>query len=368
MRVARFLISTLLALAPFLATALDAPHDPSSPSASQGCAGCHKGHDAGNAGLTDNRYGVGITNLCLGCHSGGGHGFPWTLSDPAIPGTSGISHAWNAVSNNLGATPPPAPMGSYLDTGGGAPGRLTCAVCHDPHSKQTQVGGTRYTSVALNTPIAHTGSGTLVLTTVPSNAAAKGYVIKISAATAFKISHDNGISYLGYSSTANPKWGSDTAAPYLSGKTFVSGTSVTLDDELTQVTFTGTFTISDVFARFYVGYPFIRISNADSAMCIVCHANRNMNHTRVAGNDGTYPANGTNVFSHPVGVSLNANGKGYDRGDAVTNNVLDANGVVQTTGDGVSSNNLRLGTNNAVHCMSCHSPHLADSNSLTELP
>jgi hypothetical protein len=84
-----------------------------------------------------------------------------------------------------------------------------------------------------------------------------------------------------------------------------------------------------------------------------------MTHSQVeSGGDGV------KVFSHPSGpgVTLNANLQGYDR---ATSALLDASGVVQTTGDGNSTNDLSLGSDSTVRCMTCHYPHNADSNSLT---
>jgi hypothetical protein len=66
------------------------------------------------------------------------------------------------------------------------------------------------------------------------------------------------------------------------------------------------------------------------------------------------------VFSHPVGEQLT---RTYDRAPAA---MLDSNGLAQATGDGLATNDLTLGSDNTVRCLTCHSPHNADSNSLTE--
>ncbi len=72
-----------------------------------------------------------------------------------------------------------------------------------------------------------------------------------------------------------------------------------------------------------------------------------------------------NLKSHPVGVALGANGRGYDRAAP-----LDGDGQAQgPTGsadvDGNSSNDLQLDDTNLVQCLSCHGVHYADSNTLT---
>jgi hypothetical protein len=114
-----------------------------------------------------------------------------------------------------------------------------------------------------------------------------------------------------------------------------------------------------------------RMANDLNQMCEDCHNYRVQAHTRVEGGDGTYPANGTNVFSHPVAEKLNANAKGYDRTAP-----LDVNGAAQSgarfatngAGESNATNNLVLDASspdNMVRCLSCHRLHYTDSNSLT---
>lgn len=387
MRFARILVVALLAAAPFVATALDPPHDLFDPTRPLNCMSCHQGHNAPGGALTTE---AGNASLCQSCHSpalGGptGHGFPWYDSDQAdFAGTpaTGSSHRWDALATNRGATAPDAesPMGTRLDTQVDGP-HLTCSVCHDQHNNTDRVGGSLQSSYTLNVdnnPSTGGSGRTVRLVTLAADTAPKGYLIQIVTGGAvgtarFKVSNDGGGSWSGCSSpsvywpyqdavsappdTAN---GCNTAANVpLNGQT---------DNTKVRVTFAGSMVAGDQW-KFYVTTPFLRISNQNSEMCVTCHQDRNMSHTRVAGDDPSYPANGSNVFSHPVGNSLNANGGGYDRGDSVTNEVLDANGGIQATApDGIASNDIRLGANNTVHCMSCHSPHNADSNSLTETP
>ena len=106
---------------------------------------------------------------------------------------------------------------------------------------------------------------------------------------------------------------------------------------------------------FYVSYPMPRMSMDNSLICENCHVQRVQTAAYVeSGGDGV------KVFSHPVGEALS---KSYDR---LPSAILDANGQSQATGDGLATNNLALGTGDTVRCLTCHNPHNADSNSLTE--
>jgi hypothetical protein len=186
---------------------------------------------------------------------------------------------------------------------------------------------------------------------LPSNARAAGYTIKLATATTFQISHDKGRTF--------------------SPTTFATGTNVALDDGVTRVTFGGTQTAGAIYGTFYVSYPFLRASGA--RMCVSCHRDRDQRHYNVEGT-GTVPGTGqgvvlaTTYFSHPVAETLNANGAGYDASSATS--ILDANGGYQGgTGawapDGNKWNDLVVGSDGSVNCLTCHHPHNADSNSNT---
>ena len=107
--------------------------------------------------------------------------------------------------------------------------------------------------------------------------------------------------------------------------------------------------------RFYVSYPLLRAPNASAEMCEDCHADRVMQHGAVEGPN----VNWASFYSHPVGEALGANGKAYDRAAP-----LDANGAAQPGGDANPTNDLNV-FGGAVRCLTCHSPHNADSNSQT---
>ena len=362
-RIVKLAAVALVLVAPRLGAAVDSPHD-----ASNGyqCQNCHVGHRSAGAGLTNNSIN---SALCDSCHSAStSFGFPWSSAMQAQAGAAGSSHSWSALASNLGATPPDPgsastlirTMAQHLDTGG----KLKCSTCHDLHNADAYPG-TVHTSVALKTNLtrtAGTGTGTLQLTTVPAGAKAFGYVIQLATATTFRISHDAGATWLGWSGAA---W----VAGLGTGKTFTSGTAVALDDGVTSMTFTGTFVAGDTFQKFYVSFPFLR--GDGPTMCISCHQNRNQTWQNVEGTgpiagNGQAVVLGSTVFSHPVNQALNANGHGYDASSATS--ILDADGNAQAVGDGNPTNDLVLSSSGNVTCMTCHHPHNADSNSLTTDP
>lgn len=348
-----------------VAAAVEAPHDASSGYA---CSNCHLIHNSLGTSLTKNSVN---SALCDSCHSTQtGFGFPFTSSEQSQAGVAGSHHNWSAAAANsaVGAVAPDpnstdtvvAAMGHHLDGGT----KLKCSTCHDVHQADAN-GGTQHTSVALATNVARTagtGTGTLQLTSVAGTAVAKGYVIKLATATTFLISHDNGLSWFGYSGST---WSAGTAT----GKTFASGTAVTLDDTAVSVTFTGTFVAGDTFKNFYVSYPMLR--GEGGRMCTSCHQARNMTYQNVEGS-GTVAGTlqpvllSTTVFSHPVNQGLGANGGGYD--PANSSSILDADGSLQSAGDGNKTNDLTLNAAGNVSCLTCHYPHNADSNSLTVDP
>jgi predicted CXXCH cytochrome family protein len=360
-------LAILTTLAPVSALAVDAPHDGSFTNGT--CEACHMVHNATGGTLINQ---ADNNTACTVCHntnpalpSRARLGLPWLTEDQSVPGKGGAHHRWDALADQpaFGASVPTnTEMAKRVKDG-----RIQCAACHDAHADvSANDPGSLHTSIAPGAPTAVTGgSATMTMTlSPPAGAATKGYrvqVLRVSGLTfELGISHD--------AQTASPTWLNSNAAGTLwtggalggSGlKFWNTGAAITLDDPGVVVTFTGTAAVGQ-FWDFYVSYAHLRASNVVDGMCLDCHSQRNQNHTFVQG-----PGNGSTIFSHPVGQALGANGKGYDRAPS---NLLDANGVVQVTGDGNTTNDLTLVGGTTVSCTTCHSVHNSDSNSLTVDP
>ncbi|MBI5513368.1 MAG: cytochrome c3 family protein [Deltaproteobacteria bacterium] len=337
----------LVALLASPALAADAPHDESSSPAII-CSSCHVLHKSSGGSLTTT---AGNANLCASCHNSRGPSFVLPDSVQADPGASGTSHRWDAPAVNaaMGAGMPLNPeLATHLRDG-----KLQCSTCHDQHNGAALFKGTQHVSVVVGTPITRTaggGTGTLVLNQPLAAANPKGYRVEVvvggaTGTATFRVSNDNGMTWYGW--TGAWTGGAPNGRP--------TGASVALNDGANvTVTFSGTFAVGDRW-NFYVSYPLLRMANDQGQMCETCHSERVQSSAYIESG-----ADGTKLFSHPIGEALL---KPYDRAPA---NILDCNGQTQTTGDGLSTNNLRLDSANTVRCMTCHFPHHTDSNSLTE--
>lgn len=359
------ILAVLTTVVPAPAPAVDAPHDGSFTVGT--CENCHMIHNALGGTLInapDNN------TACSSCHnplsttpSGARLGLPWITEDQAFPGKSGQQHRWDA----LAASPA---FGAAAPTDGEMlkrikDGRIQCAACHDPHADVKAFDPTAlHTSIAPGVATAVTGGNatmTMSLTAPAAAAVTRGYRVQVEGISGaqFRLA----ISHNAKTTDGSPIWWVNNGTSWVQGalgtgtKLWSTGAAIALDDGTSvQVTFTGTAAVGQ-FWDFYVSYAHLRANNVSDAMCLQCHASRNQTYTTVAG-----PGNGTTIFSHPVGQALNANGKGYDRAAA---NVLDANGLVQATGDANPTNDLTLVGGTTVSCTTCHNVHNADSNSLT---
>ncbi|BDG05280.1 cytochrome c3 family protein [Anaeromyxobacter oryzae] len=361
--------------------ALDAPHDASgSPAVT--CTLCHVTHSApGGTLLTV----FGNANVCFSCHDqpnvGMRLGFPWTAAYQAVPGAGGRSHRWDAMASSTlhGAKPPlDAEMAKRIDSG-----RITCSVCHDEHGRAlaTARGATQHVftaggKLAVGSTLSRSagaGTGTLTLTSVSaptatrSGAQPRGYLVRIATggvagSATYVVSSDNGRTWSAPASTASP----------VILDTDEQGAAVT-------VTFSGTFSAgppADQWSTFTVAYPFLRVSNLDSAMCEDCHRDRVQTAACVEGSAAATTGGGDScaastgiAYSHPSGPGVTFR-QDHDRVAGGVPQPLDVNGAPQG-GDGADplvTNKLVLDSANQVRCLTCHAPHNADSNSLTEDP
>jgi len=310
------------------------------------CVDCHMQHNAPGAAITAQ---AGNANLCKSCHLE--TVFPFGPADQAVPGVSGSSHHWSASTTNSGhGAAPPLDKEMLLRTPGAA---LQCSTCHDQHRARPEYGGTQHVSAVM--PMS--GSSSLAIQSVSAGAAAMAYLIDVVTAggpgtTTFRLSNDNGASWLGYLAGA---W----VAYNGSNGRLTSSTGVDLNDgNRVNVRFTsGRYVVGDRW-KFYVTYPFLRADNRWGQLCVDCHRSRN----QASLPDST---DGTQEFSHPVGMNM-----------VVTPTIhapLDVNGGEQgVSGDANPTNDLRLysdGTSDQlVTCLTCHRVHGADSNSRTEDP
>jgi len=348
---------------PGLALGLDAPHDASMSTGS--CLACHQLHNATGGSLTNR---PAQADLCRSCHNSDPNRLRtnWTDADQSVPGTSGDQHRWDAAAVNAahGATTPNDPGMALRVTNG----NISCSTCHDIHrANAVYAPDTVHSNFELGVGYASNNNPTAVRLALQVQQSprpvARGYRVKAVAGNGIILSHDAGLG-------ATATWLNWNGTAWVAGVDMGPGRpiagAVVLDDPSVSVTITGAPASGDYW-DFYVGYPFLRADNTAGAICLQCHADRNQSHYEV---EGGAPGFGWGVgalpYSHPVGQSLNANLRGYDRAAP-----LDANGAVQGAAgvDANPTNDLVLTSGaSQVSCVSCHAPHNTDSNSLTVDP
>lgn len=95
--------------------------------------------------------------------------------------------------------------------------------------------------------------------------------------------------------------------------------------------------------------PFLRLDNSADALCLDCHAAREVSSVR------TYTGS---EMSHPIGATLPATTEYH-------NPPLDVDGNPQPS-DGNLTNDLNLLAGNTIGCTTCHGVHYTDSDSGTQ--
>jgi len=307
----------------------------------QGCTvECHSTHHASGGVLTDYTN----VNLCLSCHNAAGSaaGEPFNPNDSAIPGARGSSHAFGATAINAsyGATTPTnVEMALRVMNG-----QIVCSTCHDQHSASSATGGTVKLEVGWVAKLTSTGNVTVGGPFIGT----EGFFYLIDITTA------------GNLGVARFRWSKDNGATWMASNILTAVGPLALDNGVTVSFSAGTYVVG---ARWEITAtrPFLRapldtgVNTTGTRFCRDCHAGWEMDHTAAETYTGT-------ARSHPVGVALNANGRGYDRVGAI----LDGNGAVQGSGsaDSNASNDFTLDAGR-VQCLTCHAVHFVDSNTQT---
>ncbi|MBD3867918.1 MAG: cytochrome c3 family protein [Acidobacteria bacterium] len=316
---------------------------------------CHSLHNAAGGGLT---RAAGNANLCQSCHnpSGLADQAPIPSSASAIPGFSGSSHAFGVPAVN-GAYSTERPLNTEMDLRIMGD-NVVCSTCHDQHAGTSTQGGTP----KISTPekVTSLGAGTASSQGTFNGALGVWYLLEI----------DGG----GTQVDATFRWSKDNGTSWMVQTVPVGNGSPVVLDSGVEVVFSGVnpgdFVVGEQW-EFFGTWPFLR-TNLDSGdinsvdkFCRDCHRNWVMTHdTDLVAGGGVRNWDG-NFKSHPVGVTLNANGLAYDRAQP-----LDGNGQAQTAGaspdvDGNPTNDLAFDSSGNVQCLSCHGVHYADSNTAT---
>lgn len=331
-----FVLAPLFSIGSGTLFAIDPPHDYSVVDVvgtPRICYKCHNLHHAagGNLNSID-----GNANLCMSCHTSGGDADPFVrrLDEQAIPGVTGNSHRWDApvVNPSRGSNVPADPqLAARLPNG-----NIMCSTCHNQHNYAARGNfGRRNTQPRpfdTNTSLGRVTSNGAFNGAVPVT-----YWIRITVA--------------GTASTARFQWMKDGGS--WSGNT-VPGVDVALDDGVTVSFYDdgGNFSLNDQWTMEAI-IPFLRVDISMAQLCEECHAERVMDHNAVETWTGGF-------LSHPVGIALGANGKGYDHPSP-----RDIDGAAQgASTDRNNSNDLQL-FGGTVRCLTCHGIHRVDTDSAT---
>ena len=368
----RFALAGILLALAAPAMASDPPHWLGASAQIDCTSQCHVPHNSTT--LTQAESNV---NLCQSCHVDSGLAGDLAVDSAlvAVPGVSGIHHGFDvcAESTDLDTQMPnDAQQVLRLMDGdaGCVNGYVVCSTCHDQHSAESQYGGEPRIGLAKVVTKDAGSTGAVATGGTFTGTLGVWYLVEIvqsgSETTAlFRYSKDNGTSWI-------PTGCSTGNLPPC--KTADGSTAVALNDlvdEGVEVTFVaGSYTQNDQW-EFSATWPFLRralplnlapdalVDSGDNAtgdaFCRDCHRSWVMTHGDVETWDDTFK-------SHPVGVVMNANARGYDRSVP-----LDGNGAEQGGGgaDTNPTNDLRFDNSSFVQCLTCHGVHYADGNTQT---
>jgi len=314
------------------ALASDPPHWVGAIEVTDCTSNCHMTHQASGGQLTANASNV---VLCQSCHDA--NNLPINDTDKAIPGSTGRSHQYDIGADNpaYGAQTPQHQEMNLRIMGG----NVVCSTCHNQHLSPASFGGTPRIGEAQR--LVGVG-GSLTSGGTFSGANGVWYLVEITLLAPLQL-----------------QYSTDNEGSWVGPVGFSYGNPVSLGDGV-EVTVTSGVAVDDRW-EFYASYPFLRVAldsgdnSVGNAFCRDCHRDYKMDHSAVE-EDGW----GTGTFkSHPVGIALDANGKGYDR-----TNPLDGDGGAPGT-DGNPTNDLKLDSSSLVQCTTCHGVHYADSNTLS---
>lgn len=353
--------AAILALWVPAAAAQDPPHWASASITIDCTSQCHVVHHSTGGNLTQAASNVA---LCQSCHRPDGLALdlPINTADKAVPGESGVHHAFEACAQNAstGAQPPldNEMLLRVMSPDALCPeGYVVCSTCHDQHGSDATMGGTpRIAAAKRLTALGSTGTATSGGTFTGTDGF--WYLVEIVAGgnetqARFAYSKDNGLTW--QDNAGNPCTPLDTASCFR-----LDQGPVSLGDGVTVEFSAGSYVDGDPGERweFSASWPFLRApvdsAGAGSVLCRDCH--RAWDMTAV----DTW--NGGAVKSHPVRVAYPAAGtEGY-----YTDGPREGDGTAQASGDdGNPSNDLALDGNGHVECLTCHGVHFADSNTLT---
>jgi len=338
------LLAGLFILAPFGSVfALDAPHNASE---TIGCGSCHIAHNSLGSNLTGQATNPAI---CKSCHNitGTASRWPFQDGDQAVPGVSGRSHRWSGVmpavsnpSNQYGlratANLTSSAMKVRLNGSGSV---VVCSVCHDEHSELNAP----WDPFILASRVADSGTATAGSTTTLVDTT-KSWTVNRWTNAFVRI-------------TDGPHPG--TNANIGAARRVISNTANTLT---VSPAFNADIEASDTYYM-TSNRHFMRSANSANEMCKDCH------YYRVQTDVTVYTGE---MLSHPVGLAMasakkparffNIPAEPEQAGFAVQ---AGTRGELNGGADTNLTNNLVLGLSGEIQCLTCHTMHYADSNSLT---
>lgn len=386
------------------------------------CTSCHLSHNSLGGNLTNQ-----TTNpiLCKSCHTltGTASNWPFKDSDQANPGVSGISHKWtgampassnptNARGLRASADLKSSEMRTRLS---GFNNVVTCSICHDQHSHQNTpwdpssfnastgdygiaTGGsttaivqdtknwttnqwTNYyvimnggtdTNLFQRRLISSNTNNTLTISTPFSSSVVLNDAYYITQNIPTNSANESGTATSGSTTTitqTGKTWATDQWAGYSVKMT--GGLNNGLERRVQSNT-TTQLTLATPFPNavaandtYYLksNRHFMRTNNALNEACIDCHSYRNQEDVTL------YTGN---PLSHPVGKSLSAVKDPTqfftvprEPGSAGFTAQTGTRGELNGSPDTNVTNNIVLGLNNEINCLSCHGVHYTDSNSST---